>query len=123
MGRLRIDRIAGRRVVLLADGIPVFARCWVADRPLARLVGLLGTSDLADDEALLIPRCNAVHTIGMRDAVDVAFAAPDGRVLDLRRLVPGRFARCPGAAAVIEARRWPDERPVGTRVMPADEAA
>ena len=35
-----------------ADGNCLVARCHVADRPLARLVGLLGTRDLAEDEGL-----------------------------------------------------------------------
>jgi DNA-binding response OmpR family regulator len=38
----------------------------------------------------------------MRFELDLHFLAADGRVLATRRLRPGRFARLPGAAAVLE---------------------
>ena len=38
-----------------------------------RMRGLLGRSGLAPDEALLLPDCRSVHTVGMRFAIRVAF--------------------------------------------------
>jgi hypothetical protein len=75
----------------------------VADRFRARLLGL---SHLDREEAgpgLLIPRCAAVHTFGMRFALDVHFLDADGVVLSSRRAVPPRrFVAHRGAASVLE---------------------
>jgi uncharacterized protein len=65
----------------------------------SRMVGLLGARGLPERTALLIPRCDSVHTVAMRFAIDVVFARrldPDGALEivsvspDVR---PGRFAR------------------------------
>jgi len=54
-------------------------------------------------EGLLIPRCRAVHTFGMRFRIDVLFLDEDRGVVDLRRGVPPRrFLHRPGAFAVLE---------------------
>jgi uncharacterized membrane protein (UPF0127 family) len=52
---------------------------------------------------LLIPRCAAVHTFGMRFALDVHFLDAGGAVLGSRLAVPPRrFVAHRGAAAVLE---------------------
>lgn len=52
---------------------------------------------------LWLSSCCAVHTIGMRYPIDVAFVDRDGRVRRLvRNLTPGRVAFCIGASSVIE---------------------
>jgi hypothetical protein len=69
-----------------------------------RCRGLLGrpVSWLGQDELVLVG-CHAVHMLGMREQVDVAFAAADGTVLKVvPRLGPGRFARCSGAYYAVE---------------------
>jgi hypothetical protein len=68
-----------------------------------RLLGL-ALLDRADaGPGLLIPRCAAVHTFGMRFALDVWFLGEDDELLALRRAVPpGRFVAHRGAAAVLE---------------------
>jgi uncharacterized membrane protein (UPF0127 family) len=70
---------------------------------LARLRGLLFYAPLVPGEALRISPCNAVHTIGMRYAIDVVFVAADGSIL---KVVPGlppwRMASCRHAVEVIE---------------------
>jgi uncharacterized membrane protein (UPF0127 family) len=75
----------------------------VAEGVRARLFGL-ALLDRADaGPGLLIPRCSAVHTFGMRFALDLWFLADDGTVLEARRAVPPRrFVACHGAAAVLE---------------------
>ena len=70
----------------------------------ARLRGLLGRTALPEGCALAIEPCTSVHTFFMRFTIDVAFVAPDGRVLraisDLR---PWRATRVyPAAALVVE---------------------
>jgi uncharacterized membrane protein (UPF0127 family) len=66
----------------------------------------LGLSLLDREDAgpgLLIPRCAAVHTFGMRFALDLHFLGAEGIVLSTRRAVPPRrFVAHPGAAAVLE---------------------
>jgi len=75
----------------------------------ARLRGLLGRDGL--DGALLLRPARAVHTIGMRFAIDVAFCDRDLRVLAVATLAPYRLSRpVRGACVVIEAERGAFER-------------
>jgi uncharacterized protein len=55
----------------------------------SRARGLLGRS--AVDGALVLSPCRAVHTIGMRFAVDVAFLDGDGTVLKIVRMARNRI--------------------------------
>ena len=85
---------------------------WVAESHAARLLGLAGLERLPAGRALLIPACRAVHTWGMRFALDVAFVEwPPSRVslvhgleenVGCRRFLygPRRPAAC---TAVLEA--------------------
>jgi uncharacterized protein len=74
-----------------------------ARSPWARLRGLLGYEPFPQGHALLLERCRAVHTLGMRRAIDVVFVARDGVVVDLRRGVgAGRIAFCRRAFGVLE---------------------
>lgn len=51
----------------------------------SRKRGLLGRSTLAQNTAIVLAPCSAIHTFGMRFPIDVIFAARDGRVLKIRR--------------------------------------
>ncbi|MDP9227506.1 MAG: DUF192 domain-containing protein [Actinomycetota bacterium] len=54
-------------------------------------------------EGLLIPRCSAVHTFGMRFPLDLVFFGDGGRVVELRREVPSRsLVRSGFAESVLE---------------------
>lgn len=53
-------------------------RVLVAERFTARLLGLMFRKDMPDDAALLIPRCNAIHTFFMRFPIDVTFLDRNG---------------------------------------------
>ena len=76
-------------------------RVWVADTPLARLLGLAFLDRI--EGGLLIPRCRSVHTFGMRFAIDLVFVDRDGRVLAVREsLPPRRFVRTRTGSAVLE---------------------
>jgi uncharacterized membrane protein (UPF0127 family) len=74
--------------------------------------GLLLRRRLDNETALLLPRCNAVHTIGMHYWIDVIFCDERGRILTIREnLAPCRIARLRGACHVWEvqagtARLW-----------------
>ena len=52
----------------------------------ARLVGLIGKRDF--DGILVLVPCNDVHTFAMRRALDIAFVASDGTVVEAHRAVP-----------------------------------
>ncbi|MGE3471917.1 MAG: DUF192 domain-containing protein [Vicinamibacterales bacterium] len=69
----------------------------------ARRRGLLGRDGLAAAEALIVAPTQAVHTFGMRFAIDVVFVDRLGRVLSVARDVPPRRVRGAwGAFAAIE---------------------
>ena len=67
----------------------------------ARLLGLHGR-DALDGVLMLVP-CNDIQTFAMRHAIDVAFAAADGTVLEAHRNVPpNRRLRNKRAVATFE---------------------
>ena len=104
MGRFRIDRTAPSVVTVVHNGGPLVAVCHVADRWFARLVGLLGTADLRQDEGVWISPCRSVHTWGMRVTIACAFVDENGRVLRVvDPLPPRRSVSARGARAVLEA--------------------
>jgi uncharacterized membrane protein (UPF0127 family) len=62
-----------------------------ARSPWDRLVGWLYRSTISADEGLLFGRCAAVHTLGMRSAIDILFLDHHDRVSDVMPNVkPGR---------------------------------
>ncbi len=107
---------------LLREG-EVLATLEVADDFRSRLKGLLGRDGLEAGQALVIAPTNLVHTFAMRFAIDILFAARDGRVLKIAHAVPPR--RVAGALrgfAVIEMAAGEAER-AGTRVGDVIEVA
>jgi uncharacterized membrane protein (UPF0127 family) len=69
----------------------------------ARRHGLLGRTSLADDAAMFISPCLAVHTVGMPFAIDVAFVDNTGRAVRLvHNLRPWRIAGALRGRSVIE---------------------
>lgn len=96
------------RLLNQTRGTQLAGRLRIADTFFSRLRGLLGSRSLPASEALLIRPCNAIHMLGMRYAIDVAFADQGGQVLKtVAALAPGRLTKCQGAA-------WVAELPVGT---------
>lgn len=57
----------------------------------ARRRGLRGRATASG--ALVLRRCRSVHTVGMRFPIDVVWLDRRGRVLRVRRVVPGRVTR------------------------------
>lgn len=95
-----------RTTPLAVPGLPPLARCLWAERPWERMRGLLGRDGLPPGEAMAFPRCNAIHTLGMRFPIDVAFLDRAGRPVRLARAVPpGRLLVWGGlrARTVVEA--------------------
>lgn len=74
---------------LLRDG-DVLAAADVASGLAARSKGLLGRSGY--EGAMVLPRTRAVHSMGMRFAIDVAFCDKDMVVVGLTTLRPWRMS-------------------------------
>lgn len=73
----------------------------LATRGVSRFRGLLLTRE--EDGVLLLAPCNDIHTVGMRDSIDVAFVDRVGCVVEVHRSVgPFRRLRNRKAAAVME---------------------
>lgn len=94
----------GMRIVNQRDGRVIAERAQVARSWGARLVGLIGRSDLPDGSAFVIPGCRQVHTFLMRFPIDVVFSDVQDRVISVvEHLKPWRatvYCRC--AARAIE---------------------
>lgn len=85
----------------LVSGERVLASAEVAATRARRRRGLLGRDRL--DGVLVIPT-RAVHTVGMRFVIDVAYCDARGRVVRTTTLAPGRVAApCWSARWVVEA--------------------
>ena len=52
--------------------------------------GLLGLSDLLQRHALVLHDCSAIHTVGMRFAIDVVMLDRRWRTIRVIRVAPGR---------------------------------
>lgn len=73
-----------------------------------RRTGLLKHTELPDGEGLWIAPCEAVHTFGMKFAIDVLFIDRKHRVAKVRERMPRRrISGCFSASSVLEL-------PVGT---------
>ncbi|HLZ00355.1 MAG TPA: DUF192 domain-containing protein [Candidatus Angelobacter sp.] len=72
------------RVINTTRGTLVGDRIAIADSPISRFIGLLGTSSLDPGSGLLIHPSQGIHTIGMAFAIDVIFLDRNLRVLEVR---------------------------------------
>ncbi len=69
--------------------------------PWQRLRGLLGSNSQAS--AVLLTRCHAIHTYGMRYPIDVAFLDTDMCVIfNIRKLPKSSSVSCARASCVVE---------------------
>jgi uncharacterized membrane protein (UPF0127 family) len=69
------------RTRLLIGDDTTIAVATIADRPLARAVGLLGRSRFEQGDGLVIAPCDTIHTWFMRFPIDVLFVDQDGVVV------------------------------------------
>src|SRR4051812_12549724 len=97
--------------VLTAEGHAICERCLVADRPLARMKGLLGRRDLPAGEGVWIRPTASIHMLFMRFAIDALFLDREGVVVKIvPSLRPWRLASSARARSVIELREGEAER-------------
>lgn len=74
-----------------------------AESFLARLLGLHRFGRLSWHTGLYIAPCRAIHTFGLRYAIDVVFLDGNDRVIrKVDALAPGRWAVCAAAVSVVE---------------------
>lgn len=69
--------------IILRNNLELFSEVKVADRFISRLVGLLRTTGLSENQGLLLKKCNQVHTFGMKFPIDVIFLSKDGDILHI----------------------------------------
>lgn len=75
----------------------------VADTSAKRRTGLLKHASLPSGTGLWIAPCEAVHTFGMKFAIDVVFLSKKRRVLKIRpEMRRGRISLCLRAYSVLE---------------------
>jgi uncharacterized membrane protein (UPF0127 family)/CheY-like chemotaxis protein len=87
----------------MTAGKVVCEKLVTAERPLARMRGLLGRESLAEGEGLLLTPAASVHTGFMRFEIDVVLLNRDLEVIKLvERLRPWRTASAPRARAILE---------------------
>lgn len=70
-----------RNTVLVKEG-EVAASIWT------RFVGLMGRRELAEGFGLLLKNESAIHTFGMRVAIDVAYLDASGKIVRLTEAMP-----------------------------------
>jgi uncharacterized membrane protein (UPF0127 family) len=105
------QRIPRETTLLASNNAVVCERCVLADRPLARMRGLLGRRELASEEGILLQPASSVHTWFMRFPIDVVFLDREMSVVRVvPRLAPWRLASRRRAAAVLELAAGESER-------------
>ncbi len=91
------------RTAPLRRDAQVLGQVRIADGPLGRALGLVGRKASTLDQALLLVPCAAIHTFGMRFAIDVVFLDREGVIVAARaHVAPWRWARGKGAYATLE---------------------
>lgn len=74
-----------------------------ADTWIDRTLGFLPRATIAPEEGMWFERCNAIHTLGMRSALDVVFLDREGRIVRTEEVRPQRlYVGEPGAHTVAE---------------------
>ncbi len=94
-----------KRLRAIRNGRVLLTDLRLANRFGSRLKGLTDVAELALNEGLLICPCWAIHTIGMRYPIDVAFLNREGLVVKtVASLGPRQCAAALSATQVLELR-------------------
>lgn len=94
-------------------------QCLKAENTLERTRGLLGRDELPRGEFMLLPRCNLIHTYGMRFNLDVIFIDRHNCIRKIvRNVKPARFVWGGWAARqTLEAQSgWLPDLTLGSRL-------
>ena len=93
-------------VTNLDRGVVIATRVRIAGTSSERRKGLLNFEELPPGFGLWIAPCEAIHTFGMKIALDALFL--DGRFRvrkTVKNLIPRRFSVCISAASVLEVEK------------------
>ncbi len=81
------------KIFNLSKDIILLENVSIAKSFFSRLKGLLGKTDLSEGEGIVIKPCNAIHTMGMKFPIDVAFIDKNNEVIKvIREIPPGKFS-------------------------------
>lgn len=90
-------------VLNLERGLKIATRVLVAGSSAARRRGLLGSGVLETGSGMWIAPCEAIHTFGMKIAIDAIFLDSEFQIKKLvARLPPRRISICIRASSVLE---------------------
>jgi uncharacterized membrane protein (UPF0127 family) len=76
------------RAMNLTAGEQIAGNITVARSLRARMKGLLGKKEMAEEEGMLIQPCKGIHTFGMQFAIDAIFFDRNNRVVAIWRGLP-----------------------------------
>lgn len=68
---------------LKMDNRVLLGNCRIARDFFSRFMGLMGRTSLSDDEAIVFPKCDSIHTFFMRIPIDVVMLDRDGKVVGI----------------------------------------
>lgn len=78
----------------------LFSQCRVATSFFTRFMGLMGKKEIKNEEAIIFPNCNSIHTCFMKISIDAIFISKNGEVIKVfhslkpwKLLMPIRGAR------------------------------
>lgn len=82
-----------KNYLVLKDDIVLFDEVKLANDFFSRLVGLLKTKSLDENQGLLLKHCQQVHTFGMKFPIDVVFLSSEGEILYIEEnMEPGKIS-------------------------------
>jgi uncharacterized protein len=84
------------------EGQIVCERCYVAERSLPRIRGLIGWSELEPGEGMLLRPSWSIHTAFVRYPIDAVFLDDALKIVSIAHLKPFRAALRPGVKSVLE---------------------
>ncbi|HTB97235.1 MAG TPA: DUF192 domain-containing protein [Terracidiphilus sp.] len=97
------EDVAPLRAFNLTRKTLIASRVELAGTGAKRTKGLLGRTGMSSGEALWIVPCEAVHTFGMKFALDLIYLDRERRIRKIRRNVPPwRLSGCLTAHSVLE---------------------
>ncbi len=80
-----------KSAALKSQNRTLVGNCRIARDFVSRFLGLMGRKSLPEDEAILFPKCNSVHTMFMRFPIDVVLVDRDGKVVGVELMKPWRM--------------------------------
>lgn len=69
------------KTVLTKGDEILYGNCKVANTFLSRFFGLMGKVNVPENEAVVFPKCNSIHTFFMRIPIDIIFVSRTGVVV------------------------------------------